>query len=110
MVELWFAILFLMFTIFIVLAGWDFGAGALHFVVAKNQEERGVLIAAIGPLWTWNEVWLVAAGGLLFVAFPRVLAVAFPAFYLALFLILWALLGRGISLEFREHIPSEMWR
>jgi cytochrome d ubiquinol oxidase subunit II len=110
MVELWFIILCVMVMFFIVLSGWDFGAGALHFVVARNREERRELIAAIGPLWTWNEVWLVATGGVLFVAFPRVLAVAFPAYYLALFLVLWALLLRGIALEFRGHNPSPLWR
>jgi len=110
MVELWFAILCLMIALFVVLAGWDIGAGALHFVVAKNQEERRTLIAAIGPLWTWNEVWLVATGGVLFVAFPRVLAISFPAYYLALFLVLWTLILRGIALEFRGHIPSGLWR
>jgi len=110
MVELWFAILGLMITLFVVLAGWDIGAGALHFIAAKNQEERRALIAAIGPLWTWNEVWLVATGGVLFVAFPRVLAISFPAYYLALFLVLWTLILRGISLEFRGHLRSELWR
>jgi cytochrome d ubiquinol oxidase subunit II len=110
MVELWFAILCLMFTLFVVLAGWDFGAGALHFVAARNQAERGTLIAAIGPLWTWNEVWLVAGGGVLFVAFPRVLAISFPAYYLALFLVLWNLILRGIALEIRGVIDSGLWR
>jgi cytochrome d ubiquinol oxidase subunit II len=110
MVALWFAILCLMFILFVVLAGWDFGAGALHFAAARNQAERGALIAAIGPLWTWNEVWLVAGGGVLFVAFPRVLAISFPAYYLALFLVLWTLILRGISLEVRGLIPSGLWR
>jgi cytochrome d ubiquinol oxidase subunit II len=110
MVELWFAILCLMFTLFVVLAGWDFGAGALHFVAARNQEERRTLIAAIGPLWTWNEVWLIAGGGVLFVAFPRVLSIAFPAYYLAMFLVLWALILRGIALEVRGLINSGLWR
>ncbi len=110
MVELWFAILCLMFTLFVVLAGWDFGAGALHFVAARNHAERGALIAAIGPLWTWNEVWLVAGGGVLFVAFPRVLAISFPAYYLALFLVLWTLILRGIALEVRGLIDSSLWR
>jgi cytochrome d ubiquinol oxidase subunit II len=93
-----------------VLAGWDFGAGALHFIAARNQEERRMLIAAIGPLWTWREVWLVVTGGVLFVAFPRVLATAFPAYYLALFMVLWTLILRGISLEFRGHIADTLWR
>jgi cytochrome d ubiquinol oxidase subunit II len=110
MVELWFAILCLMLVMFTVLGGWDFGAGALHFVAARNQEERRMLIAAIGPLWTWNEVWLVASGGVLFVAFPRVLAISFPAYYLALFLVLWTLILRGIALEVRGLIDSGLWR
>jgi cytochrome d ubiquinol oxidase subunit II len=110
MVELWFAILCLMLVMFAVLGGWDFGAGALHFIAARNQEERRTLIAAIGPLWTWNEVWLVAGGGVLFVAFPRVLAISFPAYYLALFLVLWTLIVRGMALEVRGLIDSGLWR
>jgi cytochrome d ubiquinol oxidase subunit II len=110
MVELWFAVLCLMITLFVIMAGWDIGAGALHFIVAKDQGERRELIAAIGPLWTWNEVWLVATGAVLLAAFPRVLAISFPAYYLALFPVLWTLLLRGLSLEFRGHIPSPMWR
>jgi cytochrome d ubiquinol oxidase subunit II len=110
MVEIWFGILSAMIVIFIVLDGWDFGAGALHYIVARNQDERRTLIAALGPLWSWHEVWLVGTGGVLFVAFPRVLATGFPAFYLALFLFLWTLILRGISLEFRGHVPHPMWR
>jgi cytochrome d ubiquinol oxidase subunit II len=110
MVEIWFAILCLMFVMFAVLAGWDFGAGALHFIAARNPEERRSLIAAIGPLWTWNEVWLVAGAGVLLVAFPRVLAVSFSAYYLALFLVLWTLILRGIALEVRGLIDSGLWR
>lgn len=110
MVELWFVILCLMVGFFIVQSGWDFGAGVLHYIVARDQEERRMLIAAVGPLWTWREVWLVATGGVLFVAFPRVLAVAFPAYYLALFFVLWTLILRGLSLELRGHLPSTLWR
>ena len=110
MVELWFIILCVMITVFVVLDGWDFGAGALHFIVARNQEERRMLITAIGPLWSWHEVWLVGTGGVLFVAFPRVLATGFPAYYLALFLVLWTFVVRGISIEFRGHIDNDLWR
>jgi cytochrome d ubiquinol oxidase subunit II len=110
MTELWFLILYLMIAFFAVLEGWDFGAGALHYIVARNQEERRVLIAAIGPLWSWHEVWLVGTGGVLFVAFPRVLSTAFPAYYLALYLVLWTIILRGISLEFRGHISHALWR
>jgi len=110
MIELWFLILCLMIAFFAVLEGWDFGTGALHYIAARNQEERRVLIAALGPLWSWHEVWLVGTGGVLFVAFPRVLSIAFPAYYLALYLVLWTLILRGISLEFRGHIPHALWR
>src|SRR5215467_655226 len=110
MTELWFAILCVMITFFAVLEGWDFGVGALHYIAARNQDDRRVLIAALGPLWSWHEVWLVVTGGVLFVAFPRVLSVAFPAYYLALYLVLWTLLLRGISIEFRGHISNALWR
>ena len=109
MVEAWFIILCLMITFFVVMDGWDFGAGALHFLVAKNQDERRMLITSLGPLWSWNEVWLVGTGGVLFVAFPQIMATGFSAYYLALFLVLWTLLLRGISLEFRGHISSPLW-
>lgn len=110
MIELWFTILCVMIIFFAVLEGWDFGVGALHYVVARNQDERREIIAALGPLWSWHEVWLVGTGGVLFVAFPRVLSIAFPAYYLALIFVLWAFIMRGISLEFRGHIPDRLWR
>ncbi len=110
MIELWFIVLCLMFSVFAVLEGWDFGAGVLHYIASQNQDERRVLIAAIGPLWSWHEVWLVGSGGVLFAAFPRVLSIVFPAYYLALNLILWTLVLRGISLEFRGHISDPLWR
>ena len=109
MIELWFIVLCLMITFFAVLEGWDFGSGALHYIVARNQDERQVVIAALGPLWSWHEVWLLGTGGVLFAAFPRVLAIAFPAYYLALFLVLWTFILRGISLEFRGHISDHLW-
>jgi cytochrome d ubiquinol oxidase subunit II len=110
MITLWFLILCVMITFFVVLEGWDFGVGALHYLAARNQDERRILIAALGPLWSWHEVWLVGTGGVLFVAFPRVLSIAFPAYYLALYLVLWTLILRGISIEFRGHVPHGLWR
>ena len=76
----------------------------------KRQAERRQVIAAIGPLWSWHEVWLVAFGGVVFVAFPRLLGVAFSGYYLALFLVLWCLILRGISLEVGGHINDPMWQ
>jgi len=110
MVETWFAILCLMLAMYAVLDGWNIGSGIVQFLVARTPAERRLVISAIGPLWTWHEVWLVASGGVLFVAFPTVLATALPGFYLAIFVLLWCLVGRGLSLEFGGHIDDEMWR
>jgi len=110
MVEVSYGILVFMLTVFVVLEGWDFGAGLLQFVVGRNEADRGVVISAIGPLFLWHEVWLVAFGGMTFVAFPAVLASAFAGFYLALFLLLWALILRGVAIEVRSHLRDGLWR
>lgn len=110
MVELWYAILALMLTAYAVMDGWNIGCGVAQFLVAKTPAERRLVISAIGPLWTWHEVWLVASGGVLFVAFPSVLAVALPGFYLAVFVLLWCMVGRGLSLEFGGHLDDPLWR
>ena len=99
-----------MLTLFVVLDGWDIGAGALHFLVAKNDPERRQVIAAIGPLWSWHEVWLVAAGGTFVLAFPELMAVSFSGFYLALWMVLWSFVLRGISIEVGGHINDSLWR
>ncbi len=110
MFELWYGIVALMFTAYVVLDGYDLGAGALHLSVAKDDAERRSVIAAIGPFWDANEVWLLAAGGALFVAFPDALAAGLSGFYLAIFLVLWCLIGRGIAIEFRSHVGEPLWR
>jgi cytochrome d ubiquinol oxidase subunit II len=110
MIELWYAILALMLIVYVVLDGRNFGAGVLHLFVAKTPAERRQVVAAIGPLWSWHEVWLVSFGGVLFVAFPRLYASAFSGYYLALFLILWCFVLRGISLEVGGHINDRMWQ
>jgi len=110
MAELWFAALSLTLTTFVVLDGFDFGVGALSLVLARTDAERRAAIAAIGPFWDGNEVWLIASGGILFLAFPSLLATAFPAFYLAFFLVLWCLALRGIAIEVRSHVESPLWR
>ncbi len=110
MVTLWFWLCSVMVALYVVMDGYDFGAGALHLVVAKTNDERRTVLAAIGPFWDGNEVWLLAAGGSLFLAFPRVLGAGFSGFYLAMFLVVWTLLLRGISLEFRSHVQSTLWR
>jgi cytochrome d ubiquinol oxidase subunit II len=110
MVELWYGIISFMMITYVVLDGRNFGAGVLHLFVARTLEERRQVAAAIGPLWVWHEVWLVAFGGTLFVAFPTLLAVSFSGYYLALFLILWCLALRGIALEVGGHFPDPMWQ
>jgi cytochrome d ubiquinol oxidase subunit II len=110
MTELWFAIAALMLAIYVVMDGFDFGAGALHLFVAKTDAERRQVLAAIGPYWDGNEVWLLALGGVLFVAFPPVLASGLSGFYFAIFLVLWTFILRGISLEFRSHVEADIWR
>jgi len=110
LIELWFAIASVMMTAYVVLDGFDFGAGVLHPYVARNDRERRQVLAAIGPFWDGNEVWLLATGGALFVAFPAVLASALSGFYFAIFLVLWALILRGISIEFRSHLEHPLWR
>jgi cytochrome d ubiquinol oxidase subunit II len=110
MIEFWYAILAFVFTTYVVLDGRNFGVGALHLIVAKTAAERRQVVAAIGPLWSWHEVWLVALGGVLFVAFPRFMATAFSGYYLALFLVLWSLILRGISLEVGGHIENALWQ
>jgi cytochrome d ubiquinol oxidase subunit II len=110
MLELWFAILAGMFTIFAVLEGWDFGAGALHLIVAKTNAQRREVIAAIGPLWSWHEVWLVGAGGTFMVAFPQAMATAFAGYYLALWLVLWSFMLRGVSIEVGGHLADPLWQ
>ena len=110
MVEIWFAITAVMLTAYVVLDGFDLGAGAVHLFVARTDTERREVFAAIGPFWDGNEVWLLATGGALFVAFPPVLASGLSGFYFAIFLVLWSLILRGISIEFRSHLDHPLWR
>src|SRR5271165_1186760 len=108
MIALWYGILAFMLTTYIVLDGRNFGAGVLHWIVARNQAERRQVIAAIGPLWSWHEVWLVGTGGVTVMAFPRLMAVSFSGCYLALFLILWCVLLLGISSEVCGHLGDRL--
>ena len=107
---LWFWLVSVMMAIYVVMDGFDFGAGILHLVVARTNEERRQVLGAIGPLWDGNEVWLLAGGGSLFLAFPQVLASGFSGFYLAMWLVVWCLMLRGISIEFRSHVLDGLWR
>jgi cytochrome d ubiquinol oxidase subunit II len=110
MADFWFGVVAIMIGMYALTDGFDLGAGALHLFLARNDRERRQILSAIGPWWDGNEVWLLAAGGALFVAFPRVLASGLSGFYFAIFLVLWCLLGRGIAIEFRHAIGHPMWK
>src|SRR5512147_3149342 len=106
----WFCLVAVMIAVYVILDGFDLGAGAAHFFVARTDEERRSVLSAIGPVWDGNEVWLLAGGGVLVYAFPRVYAVAFSGFYLPLMMVLWLLILRGISIEFRSKHENPLWR
>lgn len=106
----WFVVLTFMLIMYVVLDGFDLGAGILHLLVAKTDEERRTILNAIGPVWDGNEVWLLASGGILFFAFPAVYASSFSGFYLPLMMVLWLLMLRGIGIELRGHLQNPMWR
>lgn len=109
MQTIWFCLVAVMIAMYVVLDGFDLGAGAIHFWVAREDGERQQVIRSIGPVWDGNEVWLLAAGGTLYFAFPALYASGFSGFYLPLMVVLWLLILRGISVEFREHVVSPVW-
>jgi cytochrome d ubiquinol oxidase subunit II len=110
MPTLWFWIVAVMLTAYVVLDGFDIGAGIIHLFVARNDLERRTNLRAIGPVWDGNEVWLLAAGGTLYFAFPLLYASSFSGFYLPLMMVLWLLMGRGMSIELRSHLDGAVWR
>jgi cytochrome d ubiquinol oxidase subunit II len=110
MASLWFWIVAAMITAYVVLDGFDLGAGAIYLIAAKNNNERRRVLRAIGPVWDGNEVWLLAAGGTLYFAFPKLYASSFSGFYLPLTIVLWLLILRGIGIEFRTHIENRLWQ
>lgn len=110
MQTLWFCVLAFMAGGYAVLDGFDLGVGILHLWLGRNDDERRTALLAIGPVWDGNEVWLIATGGLLVLSFPRVYAAGFSGFYLALMMVLWLLMGRGLALEWRANVRNPMWR
>lgn len=109
MPTVWFILVAFMIIAYIVLDGFDIGAGILHPFVARTDQERRTVLRSIGPVWDGNEVWLIAAGGTLFLSFPLLYASSFSGFYLPIMVLLWLLVGRGISIEFRNHLDSPVW-
>src|SRR5256886_1032912 len=110
MEPVWFVLVAVMITAYVVLDGFDLGAGVLHLLIARTEEERRIVIRTIGPVWDGNEVWLIAGGGTLYFAFPLLYASSFSGFYLPLMMVLWLLMLRGIGIEFRAHMENPVWR
>jgi len=110
MATLFFCFLAFMLAAYAVLDGYDLGTGILHLRLAGDDAERRQLLRTIGPLWDGNEVFLVAAGGTLFFAFPTLYATSFSGFYLPLIMVLWLLVLRGVSIDLRSHLGSPLWR
>lgn len=105
----WFMAVAFMIAMYVLLDGFDLGAGAIHPFVARNDRERRMVLRAIGPVWDGNEVWLIASGGTLFFAFPQLYASSFSGFYLPLMMVLWLLMIRGLSIELRSHLKDPLW-
>src|SRR5262245_40444438 len=106
---LWFILLGVLLAGYAILDGFDFGVGILQ-PIAKTDEERRIFLNAIGPIWDGNEVWLVTFGGAMFAAYSEVYATVFSGFYIAFMLILFALILRAVSIEFRGKLESRVWR
>jgi cytochrome d ubiquinol oxidase subunit II len=106
---IWFCLAAVTIAGYVVLDGFDLGAGAIHLFVARDAAERKLILRTIGPVWDGNEVWLLAGGGTLFMAFPALYAASFSGFYLPLMIVLWLLILRGVSIEFRNHLDSPVW-
>src|SRR5512147_1895528 len=110
METVWFVIVALATAAYAATDGFDLGIGILFPLLGRNDGERATVRATISHLWRAYEVWLIVLGALLFLAFPRLYAVSFSGFYLAFMILLWCLIGRGLSLEVRSHLGSPVWR
>ncbi len=106
----WFILWGVLWAVYFILDGFDLGAGTLHPFLAKTEEEKRAILNATGPFWDGNEVWLITAGGVTFAAFPYAYAQMFSGLYTALWLLLFALIVRGVSFEFRSKVESVAWR
>ncbi len=108
--SIWFYLWGLLWAVFFITDGYDFGVGTLYPFLGKTDQDKRVMMNSLGPLWDGNEVWLLTAGGVTFAAFPLVYATMFSSLYTALMLILFALILRGVSFEFRGKVDSPAWR
>lgn len=109
MVTFWFLLVAIMLVAYVVLDGFDLGVGAISKWVAHTPEDRALVRRSIGPVWDANEVWLLAAGGVLYFAFPELYASSFSGFYLPLMMVLWLLIGRALGLELRGHASDALF-
>lgn len=109
METVWFCLVAVMIVAYVVLDGYDLGVGAIYLLIARNDAERRQALHTIGPYWDANEVWLIAAGGTLYCAFPVLYASSFSGFYLPLIIVLWLLIVRGIAIELRYHLGDGLW-
>ncbi len=106
----WYIIVAIVLTVFFILDGYDFGVGIIHLFMAKDEKDKEVIAKSAGLFWDSNEVWLVTAGGMLFMAFPTFYASVFSGFYLPLMMVLWLIIFRAIGLEFRSQFSFQMWK
>src|SRR3982750_3274397 len=109
METVWFILVALMLTAYVVLDGFDLGAGIISPLVARDHTERRLVLRTIGPVWDGNEVWLLATGGALYFSFPKLYASSFSGFYLPLMMVLWLLMPRGMGIELRSHVANPLW-
>jgi cytochrome d ubiquinol oxidase subunit II len=108
--SIWFCLVAIMIAGYVILDGFDIGVGILHLFITRSEKDRQLTLRSIGPVWDGNEVWLIAAAGTLYFAFPLLYASAFSGFYLALMIVLWLLILRGLAIELRMHIELGVWR
>jgi cytochrome d ubiquinol oxidase subunit II len=108
-IDLWYVLVSLMFAAYVVLDGYDLGAGILHIAVAKTPEERKAVVGSVAPYWDGNEVFLVAGGATLYLAFPRLFPTFFSGFYLPLMMVLWLLALRALGIEMRHKLDHPLW-
>jgi cytochrome d ubiquinol oxidase subunit II len=109
METIWFMIVAFMLVCYVILDGFDIGAGIIHFFVGRDARERATVIRSIGPVWDGNEVWLLATGGTLYFAFPQLYAAGFSGFYLPLIMVLWLLILRAAGIELRHQLDNPLW-
>jgi cytochrome bd ubiquinol oxidase subunit II len=109
MPTLWFILVGFMLTAYVVLDGFDLGAGVIDPFISRGDTDHRMILRSIGPVWDGNEVWIIAAAGTLFFSFPLLYAASFSGFYLPLIIVLWLLMGRGISIELRGRIANPLW-